>query len=73
MVPGGVPLAWAEAPSGCLMFATVDDSALEAECEAAPFPPGCVFVSSVADKLFEVAVNRACPGANFPQKATFQG
>lgn len=59
---GGVALTWGETRSGCLLFATVPDTAAEAEVEGSPFPPGCVFVSSVADKLFEVAVNRACPG-----------
>ena len=26
------------------------------------FPAGCVFISSVADRLYDVTVKRACPG-----------
>ena len=43
------------------MFSTTADSAID-ETEASPFPRGCVFISSVADKLYDVTVNRACPG-----------
>ncbi len=43
------------------MFATTADSAID-ETEASAFPAGCVFISSVADKLYDVTVNRACPG-----------
>ena len=58
---GGVPLMWGETNKNELMFGTTDDSALQ-ECEASEFPAGCVFISSVADRLYDVTVKRACPG-----------
>lgn len=58
---GAVPLQWGETIKNLLMFSTTADSAID-ETEASPFPPGCVFISSVADKLYDVTVNRACPG-----------
>ena len=58
---GEVPLLWGETRKNELMFGTTEDSAL-AECEASPFPPGCVFISSVADRLYDVTVKCACPG-----------
>jgi asparagine synthetase B (glutamine-hydrolysing) len=58
---GEVPLMWGETSKNELMFGTSEDSALQ-ECEASPFPAGCVFISSVADRLYDVTVKRACPG-----------
>ena len=58
---GAVPLRWGETRKNELIFATTDDSAL-GECEASDFPAGCVFISSVADRLYDVTVKRACPG-----------
>jgi hypothetical protein len=54
-------LAWGETPQNALLFGTTADSALS-DVEATPFPPGCLFISSVADRLYDVQVNRACPG-----------
>ncbi len=53
--------AFSETVKNCLLFSTTPDSAID-ETEASPFPPGCVFISSVGDKLYDVTVNRACPG-----------
>jgi asparagine synthetase B (glutamine-hydrolysing) len=59
---GAVPLMWGETSKNCLLFSTTQDSAVSSDIDASPFPPGCVFVSSVADKLYDVTVKRACPG-----------
>ena len=44
---GGVLLTWGETLKQCLLFATTPDSAID-ETDAAPFPAGCVFISSGA-------------------------
>ena len=61
---GDAPLLWGESASGCLMFSTTEDGALGGTSEAAAdFPAGALFVSNcTSDKLYDVAVKRACPG-----------
>jgi hypothetical protein len=55
-----VPLR-SETAKNALMFSTTADSGID-ETDPSPFPAGCVFLSSVADNLYDVTVKRACPG-----------
>ena len=60
---GDASLLWGETARGCLLFSTTEDSAINDETDAADFPAGALFVSSLtSDKLYDALVKRACPG-----------
>lgn len=57
---GGAMLLWGEGNNGIIQFSTTCDSAVDDTVDA--FPPGCVFLSAVGNKEYEVFVKKACPG-----------
>lgn len=59
---GDASLLWGETARGCLLFSTTEDSAINDETDAADFPAGALFVSSLtSDKLYDGALLRQHP------------